>query len=177
MQSKITLTGLYNFDNTLFDELTFPAGIDRARPGFFYDWNAAMNRFGKTVYLCEAPGQSSGGGNFDEEIAGQYESAIFGSWLHGSAGAMPWALQCYPEEVWVEGYLDQYQNEQEFLQEFSSDEREITDVTDQIVLNYSYSGTQADGSSYGSSANAPVNATMAYTTELTKRVQGLVSEE
>lgn len=29
MQSQITLTGLYNFDNTLFDELTFPAGIDR----------------------------------------------------------------------------------------------------------------------------------------------------
>ena len=29
MQSKITLTGLYNFDNTLFDKLTFPAGIDR----------------------------------------------------------------------------------------------------------------------------------------------------
>ncbi len=29
MQSKITLTGLYNFDNSLFDKLTFPAGIDR----------------------------------------------------------------------------------------------------------------------------------------------------
>ena len=29
MQSKITLIGLYNFDNSLFDELTFPAGIDR----------------------------------------------------------------------------------------------------------------------------------------------------
>lgn len=29
MQSKITLIGLYNFDNTLFDKLTFPAGIDR----------------------------------------------------------------------------------------------------------------------------------------------------
>ena len=29
MQSKITLIGMYNFDNTLFDELTFPAGIDR----------------------------------------------------------------------------------------------------------------------------------------------------
>lgn len=118
-------TGEYGMDlrdmNEILDILTITAyngnngeGIDRARPGFFYDWNADMNRFGKTVYLCEAPGQSSGGGNFDEEIAGQYESAIFGSWLHGSAGAMPWALQCYPEEVWVEGYLDQYSNEQEF---------------------------------------------------------------
>lgn len=29
MQSKITLIGMYNFDNSLFDELTFPAGIDR----------------------------------------------------------------------------------------------------------------------------------------------------
>lgn len=29
MQSKITLRGLYNFDNSLFDLLTFPAGIDR----------------------------------------------------------------------------------------------------------------------------------------------------
>ena len=29
MQSKITLTGMYNFDNSLFDELTFPTGIDR----------------------------------------------------------------------------------------------------------------------------------------------------
>ena len=29
MQSKITLIGMYNFDNTLFDDLTFPAGIDR----------------------------------------------------------------------------------------------------------------------------------------------------
>ena len=29
MQSKITLTGMYNFDNTLFDNLHFPAGIDR----------------------------------------------------------------------------------------------------------------------------------------------------
>ena len=29
MQSKITLIGMYNYDNTLFDELTFPAGIDR----------------------------------------------------------------------------------------------------------------------------------------------------
>lgn len=29
MQSKITLIGMYNFDNTLFDKLTFPAGIDR----------------------------------------------------------------------------------------------------------------------------------------------------
>lgn len=29
MQSKITLTGMYNFDNTLFDELTFPTGINR----------------------------------------------------------------------------------------------------------------------------------------------------
>ena len=29
MQSKITLIGMYNFDNTLFDELTFPAGINR----------------------------------------------------------------------------------------------------------------------------------------------------
>lgn len=29
MQSKITLIGLYNFDNTLFDKLSFPAGIDR----------------------------------------------------------------------------------------------------------------------------------------------------
>ena len=29
MKSKITLTGMYNFDNSLFDELTFPTGIDR----------------------------------------------------------------------------------------------------------------------------------------------------
>ena len=29
MQSKITLIGLYNYDNSLFDNLTFPAGIDR----------------------------------------------------------------------------------------------------------------------------------------------------
>ena len=29
MQSKITLIGMYNFDNTLFDKLVFPAGIDR----------------------------------------------------------------------------------------------------------------------------------------------------
>ena len=29
MQSKITLIGMYNYDNSLFDELTFPAGIDR----------------------------------------------------------------------------------------------------------------------------------------------------
>lgn len=29
MQSKITLIGMYNFDNTLFDDLTFPAGINR----------------------------------------------------------------------------------------------------------------------------------------------------
>lgn len=29
MQSKITLLGMYNFDNTLFDKLTFPTGIDR----------------------------------------------------------------------------------------------------------------------------------------------------
>lgn len=29
MQSKITLTGMYNFDNSLFDGLTFPTGIDR----------------------------------------------------------------------------------------------------------------------------------------------------
>lgn len=29
MQSKITLIGMYNFDNTLFDNLAFPAGIDR----------------------------------------------------------------------------------------------------------------------------------------------------
>lgn len=29
MQSKITLLGMYNFDNSLFDNLNFPAGIDR----------------------------------------------------------------------------------------------------------------------------------------------------
>ena len=29
MQSKITLIGMYNYDNSLFDELTFPAGINR----------------------------------------------------------------------------------------------------------------------------------------------------
>lgn len=29
MQSKITLIGMYNYDNSLFDDLTFPAGIDR----------------------------------------------------------------------------------------------------------------------------------------------------
>ena len=29
MQSKITLIGMYNFDNSLFDGLTFPTGIDR----------------------------------------------------------------------------------------------------------------------------------------------------
>ena len=29
MQSKITLIGMYEFDNTLFDKLSFPAGIDR----------------------------------------------------------------------------------------------------------------------------------------------------
>lgn len=29
MPAKITLIGMYNFDNTLFDELTFPAGINR----------------------------------------------------------------------------------------------------------------------------------------------------
>lgn len=29
MQSKITLIGLYNFDNSLFSNLTFPDGIDR----------------------------------------------------------------------------------------------------------------------------------------------------
>lgn len=29
MQSKITLIGMYNYDNTLFDELNFPAGIDK----------------------------------------------------------------------------------------------------------------------------------------------------
>lgn len=29
MQSKITLIGMYNYDNTLFDKLAFPAGIDR----------------------------------------------------------------------------------------------------------------------------------------------------
>ena len=29
MQSKITLTGMYNFDNTLFDNLHFPDGINR----------------------------------------------------------------------------------------------------------------------------------------------------
>lgn len=29
MQSKITLLGMYNYNNKLFDKLTFPAGIDR----------------------------------------------------------------------------------------------------------------------------------------------------
>lgn len=29
MQSKITLIGLYNFDNSLFNNLTFPSGINR----------------------------------------------------------------------------------------------------------------------------------------------------
>lgn len=29
MQSKITLIGMYNIDNTLFDTLNFPAGIDK----------------------------------------------------------------------------------------------------------------------------------------------------
>lgn len=29
MQSKITLIGLYNYDNSLFDNLTFPTGIDK----------------------------------------------------------------------------------------------------------------------------------------------------
>lgn len=29
MQSKITLIGMYNFDNTLFDKLSFPTGIDK----------------------------------------------------------------------------------------------------------------------------------------------------
>lgn len=29
MQSKITLTGMYNFDNSLFDNLVLPAGIDK----------------------------------------------------------------------------------------------------------------------------------------------------
>lgn len=29
MQSKITLLGMYNFDNHLFDKLSFPTGIDR----------------------------------------------------------------------------------------------------------------------------------------------------
>lgn len=29
MQSKITLIGMYNYDQTLFDKLTFPAGIDK----------------------------------------------------------------------------------------------------------------------------------------------------
>lgn len=29
MQSKITLTGMYNFDNSLFDKLVLPAGIDK----------------------------------------------------------------------------------------------------------------------------------------------------
>ena len=29
MQSKITLIGMYNYDNSLFDNLTFPAGIDK----------------------------------------------------------------------------------------------------------------------------------------------------
>lgn len=29
MQSKITLIGMYDYDNSLFDELTFPTGIDR----------------------------------------------------------------------------------------------------------------------------------------------------
>ena len=29
MQSKITIRGMYLFNNTLFDDLTFPAGIDR----------------------------------------------------------------------------------------------------------------------------------------------------
>lgn len=28
-QAKITIRGMYNFDNSLFDNLTFPAGIDR----------------------------------------------------------------------------------------------------------------------------------------------------
>ena len=29
MQSKITLLGMYNYDNTIFDNLVFPAGIDK----------------------------------------------------------------------------------------------------------------------------------------------------
>lgn len=30
MQSKITLIGMYNYDNTIFDNLVFPAGIDKS---------------------------------------------------------------------------------------------------------------------------------------------------
>ena len=33
-----------------------------------------------------------------------------------------------------------------------------TDITGQVILTYSYSGTQADGSSYTASEQAPVNA-------------------
>lgn len=89
-------------------------GIDKARPGFFYDWNVDMNRFdGRSVYLCECPGGASYN-NFEGMKCGQYESAIFGGWLHGSVGTMPWAYNYYSREIWTNRDLDGVLREEDF---------------------------------------------------------------
>ncbi len=84
-------------------------GIDKARSGFEYDWNADMNRFSRSVYLCEAPGQTSCE-HFDEELCGHYESVIYGTWLHGSVGTMPWQFCGCPRELWTMTNMDEYMN-------------------------------------------------------------------
>ena len=84
-------------------------GIDKARCGIVYDWNVDMNRFGRSVYLCEAPGHTSCE-FFDEEISGHYESVIYGTWLHGSVGTMPWQFCGCPRSLWTSPNVNEYMN-------------------------------------------------------------------
>lgn len=82
-------------------------GIDKARSGFEYEWNTDMNRFGRPVYLSEAPGHTDCE-NFTEEVCGNYESVIYGTWLHGSVGTMPWQFSGCPEALWTSSNMDEY---------------------------------------------------------------------
>jgi hypothetical protein len=73
--------------------------LDKPRPGYQLAFHQDMNRRGGPVFLCECPGQTDIAFS-REEIARYYGACLYGSWLHGSAGVMPWVLNDFEEAIW-----------------------------------------------------------------------------
>lgn len=88
-------------------------GLDKPRSSYFISYSVLLNKLGKPVFLCESPGHSSV--LYSEEVIGRmFQMALYSSWMNGSAGAMPWALNDFDEDIWQKDPLDRYPPEVSF---------------------------------------------------------------
>lgn len=83
-------------------------GLDTMRNNYTVPFHVKLNKRGKPVFTCEAPGHSSIA--YSEEMIGRYfKTSLYSNLVNGSTGVLPWVYNDFKEEIWqdvpLEGYL------------------------------------------------------------------------